>query len=232
MIEALLAIAAVVVVLAIVLPLTLAILLLRQLSRSRLGSWALAILGLRRRQRRRLRGGGAPPVHASLRRQWALLARDAEAAGARFAAATAGVADGPLRAALRDALAEVDEAVSDAQRLAVEGDRTERAYRDILAAIDGQRRHHRAARGPVDVEKALAAATQAQHESAERLAAASRAQLCQLQLVVARLHGLTAHALELTTLDRTPQVPAAFSIEDRLVALRLATAEVETAATV
>lgn len=232
--EAILTILITLAVLAVVIPLTLAILLFRQFCRTRVGNWLLVVLGLRRRSQfaasSQHRAG--VPVHAALRRQWALLARDAVAAGARFSSAMAGLPEGPLRDALADAQSEVDAAVAEAQRLAVQGDRTERAHRDILTALNSQRRRHRAAPGPADIENAWAAATRAQHESAERLAEASRAQLCRLQLVVARLHGLTAHALELSTLDHTPQLPATFSIEDRLTALRLATAEVETAAAV
>lgn len=234
MVETLIAIGITLTVIAVLVPLLLFILLWRQVSRSRVGNWLLIALGLRRCSRfaAARRRGGAAPVHATLRRQWALLARDAVAAGARFSSAVAGLPDGPLRATLAGAQAEVDAAVAEAQRLAVQGDRTERAHRDILAALDSQRRRHRDAPGQAEIESAWAAATRAQHESAERLAQASRAQLCRLQLVVARLHGLTAHALELSTLDHTPQLPAAFSIEDRLTALRLATAEVETAAAV
>lgn len=212
---------------AVVIPLTLFFLLLRQLSQTRPGRWLLGTRAGRPGQHRR-----APAVHAGLRRQWAQLASDAAAAGERFHLAAAQVPAGPLRAALDGARPEVDEAVAEAQRLASQGNRTERAYRDILYALEGQRRRSRGRPGPADIIASLEAVTRAQHESAERLAAASRAQLCQLQLVVARLHGLTAHALELAALDRTPPAAASASIADRLAALRTATAEVEAAAAV
>lgn len=212
---------------AVITPLVLCFLLARQVARSRVGSWMFG-----RRPHAvppRSSGRGAPPQRA-LRRQWALLAADAAAAGERFHRAAAQVPPGPLHAALAAARPEVDEAVREAQRLAVQGDRTERAYRDILAALDSQRRRRRGPNGPADLVASLEEVTRAQHQSAERLSAASRSQLCQLQLVVARLHGLTAHALELSTLDRTPQLSASSSIADRLAALRMATAEIETAA--
>jgi F0F1-type ATP synthase membrane subunit b/b' len=226
MFEALIAVFATMFVLAVVIPLALCFLLLRQLSRTRAGRW---VLGTHARPRG---AGGAAGVPSGLRRQWAVLAGDAAAAGQRFSRAADQVQPGPLRAALEAARPEVDDAVAEAQRLAVQADRTERAYRDILAGLDSQRRRRRAPFGPAEVEASLAAATRAQHESAERLLAASQAQLGQLQLVVARLHGLTAHALELSALANTPALPASVSIDERLTALRLATAEVETAAVV
>ena len=74
-------------------------------------------------------------------------------------------------------------------------------------------------------------ATRSQHVSAERLAASARSDMAQLQLVVARLHELTAHGLELATAATSAAaLPADLSIADRLSALRLATDEVEQAA--
>lgn len=211
----------------VIVPLVLCFLLARQVSRSRVGSWIFGRKPNDVASRTSRRGATPQPA---LRRQWAQLAHDASTAGARFHRAAAQVPPGPLHAALKSARLEVDEAVREARRLAVQGDRTERAYRDILAALDSQRRRRRGPQGPADLLASLEDVTRAQHESAERLSVASRAQLCQLQLVVARLHGLTAHALELSTLDRMPQLSASSSIADRLAALRLATAEIETAA--
>lgn len=227
MLEAFVAIVITLVVLAVAVPLFLCFLLVRQVSRTRVGSWLFGRSAHYVPPRISRRGSSAAPL---LRRQWALLAADAAAAGERFHRAAAQVPRGPLHSALASARPEVDDAVREAQRLAVQGDRTERAYREIMSALDRQRRRRRGPQGPADLVASLDSVTQAQHESAERLAAASRAQLCQLQLVVARLHGLTAHALELATLDRTPQLSASSSIADRLAALRLATAEIETAA--
>lgn len=179
-----------------------------------------------------LRPGHRPP--AGLRRPWAALVADATAAAERFRSVIEGVADGPLRDSLRSAIPEVDEAVSEAHRLAERGNRTDRAHRDVLTALDAQRRRRR--RSPAlsaDLEWSLQHATRAQHESAERLAASARGDLSQLQLVVARLHELTAHTLELAaTSDAQTALPADLSIVDRLAALRLATDEVEQAARV
>lgn len=179
-----------------------------------------------------LAAGHAPP--AGLRRPWAPLVADATAAADRFRSVIDGVAEGPLRNSLRSAVAEVDEAVAEAHRLAERGNRTDHAHRDVLTALDAQRRRRR--RSPAlaaDLERSLQDATRAQHESAERLAASARRDLSQLQLVVARLHELTAHTLELaTTSDVHAALPADLSIVDRLAALRLATEEVEQAARV
>ena len=229
MFGALVALVITLVVLAVVIPAALCFLLVRQVRRTRAGRWLFRRSPQYAAPRRGRRGVAPHPV---LRRQWALLAADASAAGERFHRAAAQVPHGPLQAALASARPEVDEAVREAQRLAVQGDRTERAYRDILTALDSQRRRRRGPQGPADLMASLEDVTRAQHESAERLSAASRAQLCQLQLVVARLHGLTAHALELSTLDRAPALSASVSIADRLAALRLATAEIETAAVI
>ena len=230
MLEGLLTVLAIVAIVAILVPLALCYLLVRQVMRSRAGQVARAILN----------GRSAPvvaraPANAipGLGRQWASLVADARSARARFSNALSVTGPGPLRAALLDAAAEVDAAVSEAERLAVEGDRTDRAQREVLRALDGQRKRRRSSQyAPAEVARALDQATRAQHESAERLAAATRTTLCQLQLVVARLHELTAHTLELNALAVTTQTSAAASVAERLAALRLASDEVEIAARV
>ena len=229
------AILLVVIMVMVLVPLTLAFLFLRQLSRTRLvGRVAILVFGRPVATRRR-RAPQPEPAHTPrMGRQWALLAGDADRARQRFHSTVVNFADGPLRAALGNAGAEVDEAVSEAQRLAWQGDRTDRAHRDVIAALDLQRRRARRSHGmAADLEVSLAAATRAQQETAARLAAATARDLCQLQLVVARLHELTAHTLELATMASAPQqLTAASSIADRVAALRIATEEVHTMARV
>lgn len=234
MFDAIVAILITLMVLAVIVPLTLMYLFLRQLSRSRLGRVLRLWVGARQATRPapvpRTTVAGAP----RLGRRWAQLAHDADVARQRFHSTVLNFADGPLRTALGDAGAEVDDAVSEAQRLAWQGDRTDRAHREVVAALDLQRRRARRSAGvdPALVES-LAAATRAQAETADRLATATARDLWQLQLVVARLHELTAHTLELATMVSAPQqLTAAGSIADRVAALRLATAEVQTLATV
>jgi hypothetical protein len=196
-----------------------------------IGAAAVAVL------QRRWRGAAAPysarqAGPSGLGRHWASLVRDAVAAQERYCTMVDAVPDGPLRHSLRNAVPEVHQAVAEARRLAEQGDRTERAHREILAGLEIQRR--RRGRSPAlagDLERSLQEATRAQHASAERLAAAARRDLSQLQLVVARLHELTAHGLELATTTAIPaELPGALSIADRLSALRMATEEVEQAA--
>lgn len=232
MIEAFITIVITVTVLAVLVPLALMFLLLRQLSRSPLVRWVSLLLG-RPQTRSRAHPSRSQPIPGPrMGRRWALLARDADQARDRFHSTVLNFADGPLRQALGDAAAEVDDAVAEAQRLAWQGDRTDRAHRDVVAALDLQRRRaHRSGGMAADLEVSLAAATRAQQETAGRLAAATARDLCQLQLVVARLHELTAHTLELATLASAPQqLTAAASIADRVAALRLATAEVQSLA--
>lgn len=257
MLEALLAVAVTAVVLALLIPLGLVYLLARQVVPVRPMRTVLLVLictfawpqspllglvaGLllatllqhRWLRRRRNREPFKVAITPGLGRQWASLLRDAGAARDRFTSTVAAMPAGPLRDRLWHARAEVDQAVAEAQQLAERGSRTERAQRDVLTALDAQRRRGR--RGPAlspDLEHSLQAATRAQHQSAERLGAAARRDLCQLQLVVARLHELTAHALELATATHMAELPAPCSIGDQLAALRMATAEVEEAARV
>ena len=231
MLEGLLTLAAIVVIVAVIVPLALCYLLIRQVLRSRTGRLVRSVVRGRRAPAP-VRGGSAVPP-AGLGRQWALLVADAYNARARFHRALAATGTGALHATLLDAAAEVDAAVADAERLAVQGDRTDRAQREVLRALDGQRRRRRSAQhAPAEVIRSLDEATRAQHASAERLAAATRSTLSQLQLVVARLHELTAHTLELNALTTTTQTSAAASVAERLAALRLATEEVEMAARV
>lgn len=165
----------------------------------------------------------ARPATYGIGRTWSTLAHDATVAGQRYHAAIAPAAAGPLRDTLAGAAVEVDEAVAEAQRLALQGDRTERAHRDILRALDAQRGRSRSSGGASD--HALQAATRAQHASAERLAATARDIRSRLEVTVARLHELTGHALELTAIG-SPQ-PADLEVADRLAALRAATAELD-----
>ena len=186
-----------------------------------------------RRQRRATsrRRRSAVPMTSGLNRQWGSLVADAAAAADRYRAAIAPAKDGPLRDSLVEAAAEVDQAVAEASRLAMQGYRTERAHRDVLAALNAQRRRNRpAARLPLDLEESLQAATRAQHESAERLAASAHHDRCQLELLAARLHELAGHALELTTAS-TSISATDLSIADRVAALRLATAELDATTT-
>lgn len=231
MLEALITVTITLLILAVLVPMALTYLLLRQVWRSplvrRLTGRPHAV-----RLRRSKDAPVSPAPAVRLGRRWGQLVHDAEVARRRFVAAVETFADGPLRATLLDALREVDEAVADARRLAIQGDRTDRAHRDVVAALEMQRRRARRAAPPSDLEVDLEASTSAQRDSAERLAAAVRRDLCQLQLVVARLHELTAHTLELTALTTgQQQLTAASSIADRLAALRVATDEVERLAT-
>jgi hypothetical protein len=188
---------------------------------------------LQRRWRRQgVTGQPSAALPVGLGRPWQPLLSQAAAARERFRRVVDQCADGPLAESLRSALVEVDGAVSEARRLAESGARNDRAHRDVLAALGAQRRQHgRSVALDPDLELPLAQATAAQHASAERLAAAARSDLAQLQLVVARLHELTAHALELSTgAPGHVDLEATLSIADRLTALRLATAEVEAVA--
>lgn len=233
MLDAFILIVITVMILAVLVPLALMFLLLRQLSRSRLVRRLTLLLLGQRVARPRVQPRRSQPVPAArLGRRWALLVADADRARQRFHSTVLNFADGPLRQALGDTAAEVDDAVAEAQRLASQGDRTDRAHRDVVAALDLQRRRARRSSGmAADLEVSLAAATRAQQETAGRLAAATARDLCQLQLVVARLHELTAHTLELATMASAPQqLTAAASIADRVAALRLATAEVQNVA--
>lgn len=187
---------------------------------------------LQRRWSSQLPAASARPAPAGLARPWAGLVGDAAAARERFCQTVEGLADGPLRDGLRDIRHDVDRALAEARRLAEQGDRTQRAHRDIERTLDAQRRRARrsGAKGGGLTDPALQSSIQAQHASAERLAAAARRDLNRLQVVVARLHELTAHALELSTISRTTELEATTSITDRVAALRVATAEVEQAA--
>ena len=203
----------------VVVPLTLVYLLVRQIRKGR------------RSLARQRRGTSALPTPA-VGRRWAVLTREAVSAGERYRDAIARVRPGPLRDSLDGAADEVAAAVAEARRLAVQGDRTERAQREVLAALERQRRQHR--RGPrlvAGLEASLDAAAQAQSESAQRLAAAAARDHAQLQLIVARLHELTAHALELQTMASTPALTGSVSVAERLAALRAATAELDQAVT-
>lgn len=194
-----------------------------------LGLGLLLAATLQRRWRTAaLQGAPGSRVPSGLGRHWAAHVADANAARDRFVRVLDDLQPGPLRDSLRAATAEVDDAVAEVRRLAEQGSRTDRAHRDVLAALDAQRRRrHRAPTLAADLEHAMQDATRAQHESAERLAAAARRDMSQVQLLVARLHELTAHALELTTTPKAAALPAELSIADRLGALRLATEEVE-----
>jgi hypothetical protein len=252
MLETLFAVAITAGVLAVGVPLVLCYLLARQVAPIRPLRMMLLVLGLTlvggpiglglglllaAALQRRWRAAAAAPTAGApvgLSRQWAVLVADAEAAQQRFRQMVDTVPDGPLRHSLREAIPEVREAVAEAHRLAERGSRTAHAHRDVLRALESQgRRRRRAPALPIDLERSLADATSAQHASAERLAAAAARDLVQLQLVVARLHELTAHGLELATNAAAPStLPASLSIADRLSALRLATDEVEQAARV
>lgn len=255
MLETLLAVGISLAVLAVLVPLGLCYLLARQVAPIRPLRTLLIVLGLtivggpvglaigllvaaalqRRWRRDAMFTAASSAVPAGLGRQWSSLLADAAAARRRFHRVVEDLGPGPLRDSLRAAADEVDDAMAEASRLAAAGDRTDRAHRDVLSALDSQRRRRRRSGGlSADLEHTLQAATRAQHESAERLAQAARRDMTQLQLLVARLHELTAHALELTTATSTAaaELPAATSIADRLAALRLATAEVDEAARV
>lgn len=228
MLEALFTLFVIFVVVAVVVPLALTYLLIRQVLRARLVRRLLALPARR--------GSSAPghPVNTTgggLGRQWAQLVHDAAAARDRYCRVVDDLQPGPLQSTLRAAVADVDAAVAEAHRLAHQGCRTERAHRDVVAALDRQRkRSRRAGAAPSELESSLHAATRAQHESAERLAAAARREMGQLQLVSARISELTAHAFELAATSRTPELPTASLVADQLAARRLATVEVETAA--
>lgn len=186
--------------------------------------WAVADQRRAARRNRRRQS----PVPLGVGRDWSALVRDAAAAAHRYHMAIAPVAEGPLRDTLHEAAAEVDQAVEEARRLAIQGDRTERAHRDMLKSLDGQRRRGRSSGAlPADLEASLRSATQAQYESAERLAAAARRDRCQLEVMVARLHELAGHAVELSAGDPVAAIAPTLSLADRVSALRLATAELD-----
>ena len=248
MLETLIAVAVTFGVLAVLVPLGLCYLLARQVAPIRPLRMMLLVMGLTlvggpvglglglllattlQRRWRAAAVQAAPGVGmpAGLGRHWAAHVADATAARERFVRVVDDLQPGPLYDSLRGATGEVDEAVAEVRRLAEQGSRTERAHRDVLAALEAQRRRrHRSPSLAADLERSMQDATRAQHESAERLAGAARRDLAQLQLLVARLHELTAHALELTTAPARAALPAELSIADRLAALRLATEEVE-----
>lgn len=200
------------VVLVVVVPLGLGYLLLRQVRRARRG--------------RRVRPPGV--VGGRLSRQWSRLAAEAVTAGERYHAAVAGVPPGPLRASLDDATADVHAAVGEAQRLAWQADRTQRAHGQVLAALQGQQRRLRAPHGLTpEVQAPLETAVRAQHDSVQRLALALRRDHWQLQLVVARLNELVAHAYELSALAAPPAPTGVATVADRVAALRAATLELQ-----
>lgn len=226
MADGVLAFLIVVVSVAILVPLALCYLLVRQVLRSPL----VVRVRTRLAPAAHVRGGTAPRgvPSVALGRQWALLYADALQARDRYDATVGGLRKGPLRDTLAAAEREVDIAVGEAQRLAMLGTRTERAQREILAALDSQRRRRR--RGlaaPNEVVVSLDAAARAQHESAERLAESTRLTLSQLQLVVARLYELSAHTLELSALADSPPLSATTSVADSIAALRAASEEVQ-----
>lgn len=221
----LLAFVVVITVLAVGVPLALCYLLVRVVRRSPAAARLRRVAGVPQP------AGRTPP--AAVGRQWRLLVADAEQAARRFHDTVGSLAPGPLRDRLEQAAVEVDAAVVDARRVAGEGSRADRAHREVVAALNSQRRRRPRTGGlPPDLAASLDAATQAQHSSAERLATATRRDLCRLQLIVARLHELTAHTLELATVSRDPLPPVTVSIADHLDALRQATAELDAAVAV
>ena len=225
MIEMLVAVAITMLVLAVMVPLTVVWLLVRQVRRSRSFRRLRAARARVRTAPVRAVAGGAAP----LLRPWNRLAVDATHARERFVRTVEQVPPGPLRSRLTDVAREVDAAVADAQWLAREGSATDRAYREVSAALTQQRRRSRSlTAAPADLAHDLLASTRAQRASAQRLEHASQQSLCQLQLIVARLHELTAHTLELSMGTHvTPDRLAVSSLADHVAALREATAEVE-----
>jgi hypothetical protein len=204
------------VIVGVLVPVTLVSILVRQIRRSR------------RPARIHPRRTTPLPATPALGRRWAMLTRDAVAAGERYRSVIARVRPGPLRESLDAAADEVAAAVSEVRRLAVQGDGVERAHRDVVTALERQRRQRRRAPQMVaGLEQSLDAAAQAQADSAGRLAAAAARDHAQLQLIVARLHELTAHALELQTMAIAPALQGSVFVAERLAALRAATAELD-----
>jgi hypothetical protein len=213
MLDGIVAIAVVALTLAVLLPLGLLYLLLRRVRVLRpLACSALAVIGLTLGPlgavgatvgigwlqwdgRRDAGRGRSPSGSPRLSRTWAVPLREARAAGERCRRAVAAAAEGPLRDRLDDLLADVNQAVSEAQRLAVRGDDIARARRDVEAALSRQRRS--AAAGS---SRALAEAVAAQEASQARLQAAEARELDRLCLLVARLQELAAQIVELTVL--------------------------------
>ena len=212
-------------VLAVVVPVTIGWLLVRQVRRTRAYRRLRAARAAAPRVVPRVSAGGEAP----LLRPWNRLAAEAVVARDRFVRTVGQAPPGPLRDRLAEVAREVDEAVADAQRLAREGSATQRAQREVATAVAQQRRRSRSlARASADLATDLLASTRAQEASAQRLGEASNHALCQLQLVVARLAELTAHALELTTgASLTHERLAVSSLADHVAALREATADVE-----
>ena len=202
-----------IVVFAVAIPLTLIFLVMRQVRRAR-------------RRRFGPRRGPAVTPSPRLDRRWARLRREAVVAAQRYEAAVAGVAPGPLRDSLHAARDEVAVAVAEAQRLAEHANSTERAQRQVLAALRvQQRRQQRLGDVGADVRGPLLAATQAQRDSLARLTATLQRDEQQLQMVLARLNELVAHALELCAGVPSLDAPGVTSAADHLAALRAATAE-------
>ena len=216
MLDGIVAIAVVALTLAVLLPLGLLYLLLRRVRVLRpLACSALAVIGLTLGPlgavgatvgigwlqwdgRRDAGRGRSPSGSPRLSRTWAV----------------------PLRDRLDDLLADVNQAVSEAQRLAVRGDDIARARRDVEAALSRQRRS--AAAGS---SRALAEAVAAQEASQARLQAAEARELDRLCLLVARLQELAAQIVELTVLP-APEPGALAELNDEVAALQAATYEV------
>ncbi|MPZ74609.1 MAG: hypothetical protein GEU74_15550 [Nitriliruptorales bacterium] len=200
------------VVVTVVVPLGLCYLLVRQVRRSR---WVGRVT----------RAAGAP-ARPRLGRQWSHLAAEAVTAGERYRSAVSTVRQGPLRDSLAAAEPEVRAAIAEAQRLAERVDHTQRAHRELVAALQRQQRRRGDRFGlDQDVQASIAAAARAQHDSAHRLAVALRRDRSQLELLVARLHELVAHAFEIGALAAPAGAAAAGDVADRVAALRVATVE-------
>lgn len=160
--------------------------------------------------------------HSPLGREWSRLAAEAAGAAARFDLAIASLPAGPLRDRLGELRGEVAAGVTEARRLAVDGDRLSRAHRDVERALLARRRSvARDSRSAAAVHQSLTA----QAQSAARLATAESVQRERLQVLVCRLDELVAHATELTALPTTAETTAA-ALADQVAALRLATLEV------
>lgn len=163
-----------------------------------------------------------------LGRPWAIMAMDAAAAGDRFCQVIATLEEGPLRSGLHDLVPEVDAAVAEARRLAEEGSRAQRSRRDIVRTLEAQRRAQRRPRSvTADRDESWERSIAAQRASAQRLDEIAQHHLVQLQLVVARLHELTAHALEVAAAGRPGDTEAITAVTDRVAALQAAKVEVE-----
>lgn len=181
-------------------------------------AWGMA-LWLQLDGRRRARAS-ASSVGPSAKGEWARLARRATAAAGRYDSSVATMSDGPLRSRLRGLVSEVRASVAEAELLAGEGTRLDRACGDVQRALTQSRR---ASRTTVATDARLALL--AQEDSLRRLRSTRVTVLDRLVTLVARLDQIAAHATELSL--GTTDAAAADELSQHVEALRLAVADLD-----